>query len=141
MILVLTMAVGCSREGGSSGSRSNADSISRKDTAATAGIPPQVALTYEQRQGKYLFMKYCVVCHGTEGKGDGFNAYNLDPRPRDLSDSVYMSALSDDRILQTVSGGGRSMNKSPFMPSWGGRISKEDLAYLVIYVRSLSARR
>jgi len=33
-------------------------------------------LTYEQQQGKILYTKYCSVCHGEQGKGDGFNAYN-----------------------------------------------------------------
>ena len=56
-----------------------------------------------------LHAKYCAVCHGKEGKGDGFNAFNLDPRRRDFSDSAYMAALSDDQIVQTITGGGRSV--------------------------------
>ena len=35
--------------------------------------------------GKATFQHYCQTCHGETGAGDGFNAFNLDPHPRDLS--------------------------------------------------------
>jgi mono/diheme cytochrome c family protein len=84
-------------------------------------------------------MKYCAVCHGKEGKGDGFNAFNLDPRPRDFSDSAYMAALSDEQIVQTIVGGGRSINKSPLMPSYGWTIDGREIRYVAAYVRALGA--
>jgi len=95
-------------------------------------------LTYEQREGKYIYTKYCNVCHGDQGKGDGFNSYNLDPKPGDLSDVHYMSALSDERIMQAIRDGGAGINKSPLMPSWGGRLNKDELAYVVAYVRTFA---
>ncbi len=95
-------------------------------------------VSYEVREGAILFAKYCAICHGAEGKGDGFNSFNLDPRPRDLSDSTYMRALGDDQILQTVSGGGRSVNKSPLMPAYGWTLNKQQLRSIGLYVRSLS---
>jgi len=55
-----------------------ADSLIRND--------PWMRYTYKERQGKQLFEQYCVVCHGQSGEGDGFNAYNLTPRPHSLSD-------------------------------------------------------
>jgi len=82
-------------------------------------------------------MRYCAVCHGEEGKGDGFNAFNLDPKPRDLTDSTYMKALSDLRLTETIVEGGRGVNKSPLMPSWGATLSKDEIQYLLHYVRTL----
>ena len=98
------------------------------------------SLSYEQRQGKHLYAKYCAVCHGTEGKGDGFNAFNLDPKPRDFTDSHYMNALSDARLLETISQGGRGVNKSVLMPSWGGRLTNIERTYVVAFIRHLSKR-
>jgi cytochrome c oxidase cbb3-type subunit III len=105
-------------------------------SAPTLPAEPVKVLTYEEMQGAVLFRKYCAVCHGEEGKGDGFNAFNLDPRPRDLSDSTYMKALSDDQIVQTISGGGKSVNKSPLMPAYGWTLGKPQIRYVASYVRS-----
>ena len=102
-----------------------------------AGIAEGNTLSYEERQGKHIYMKYCAVCHGTEGKGDGFNAYNLDPKPRDFTDSTYMRALSDSRLLETIGEGGRGVNKSPLMPMWGVTLSKDEIGKVVQYVRVL----
>ncbi len=112
---------------------------STKDTTRIASESPEAMksrfLSYEQRQGRHLYMKYCVVCHGEEGKGDGFNAFNLDTKPRDLTDAKYMNALSDTRIIETISQGGRGVNKSLLMPTWGGRVSKSEQEYIIAYVR------
>jgi cytochrome c oxidase cbb3-type subunit III len=106
------------------------------DSAASASV---LQLTYEQRQGRNLFSRYCLVCHGTEGKGDGFNSFNLDPKPRDLTDAHYMNTLTNERLAQTIRDGGRSVNRSSLMPSWGGRLSKDELVFVAAYVRSLAA--
>jgi len=117
------------------------DSVSTPDSAAaTPPTKASVLMTYEERQGKVLFLRYCSVCHGAEGKGDGFNAFNLDPRPRDLSDSKYMDAFTEERLYQTIDLGGRGMNKSPSMPSWGGRLNRQEIRYVMAYVQSLYAK-
>jgi mono/diheme cytochrome c family protein len=114
------------------------DSSTVTDSAVqTPVVQPVRTLTYEERQGAFLFNRYCAVCHGQEGKGDGFNAFNLDPRPRDLSDSTYMRALGDDQLVHTISGGGRSVNKSPLMPAYGWTLNREQIRELSAYVRTL----
>lgn len=121
------------------GESSDEQSESKKDTLATASQDLVVSkpLTYEQRQGKDLYRKYCAVCHGEQGKGDGFNAFNLNPKPRDFTDAKYMNALSDARLLETINEGGRGVNRSPLMPSWGGRLTKSEQEYLVAFLRWL----
>ena len=131
---VVTLVSSCSRRDGSTADRA--------DSSRHGGIAAAVdSLTYEQRQGATLYRTYCNVCHGEEGKGDGFNAYNLDPKPRDFTDSTTMSRLTDERILQTITGGGRSVNRSPLMPSWGGRLAPGEIRYLLAYVRLFGAPR
>jgi mono/diheme cytochrome c family protein len=121
--------------------RSVTDSVRVADsTLQLAPAQPVRKVSYEEEQGAFLYGKYCAVCHGQEGKGDGFNAFNLDPRPRDLSDSTYMRALSDDQILQTINGGGRSVNKSPLMPAYGWTLKKQQIRYVASYIRSLTGQ-
>jgi mono/diheme cytochrome c family protein len=117
------------------------DSSARADSSVQRAGASDSLFTYEERQGRFLYRKYCIVCHGEEGKGDGFNAYNLDPKPRDFTDSSVMRRLTDERILQTIAGGGRSVNRSPLMPSWGGRLGPAETRYLLAYVRFLGKAR
>jgi mono/diheme cytochrome c family protein len=119
----------------------NNDNVRAKDSLSVGVDTDNVShLSYEQRQGKNIFTKYCSVCHGMEGKGDGFNSFNLDPKPRDLTDGHYMNTLTDERLAQTIREGGRSVNRSSLMPSWGGRLTKDEILYVATYVRMLSTR-
>ena len=142
VLLVASVIIGCSKKqavvpaAGASANDSSKDSI-----AQTAPVNTDSLLTYEQRQGRHLFLKYCAVCHGEDGKGDGFNAFKLDPKPRDFTDARLMNSLSDDRIIQTITDGGGSVNKSPLMPAWGGRLQKDEIAYLTSYVRTFMPAR
>ncbi len=122
MVLLLALS-GCARKG---------------ETAATqAPVASSVSLTFEQQQGKDLFGHYCAVCHGDQGAGDGFNSYNLDPKPHSLADSAYMAAFSDRNLEDILIRGGRGMNMSPEMPAYGGTLSKLEIAYVTAYVRWL----
>lgn len=142
-LILFILLAGCS--GQNSGHRKQGianDSLKVADSASTAAAAqPNIVLTYEEREGKYLYERYCLVCHGQEGKGDGFNAFNLDPRPRDFSDSKYMNALGEKQMYETIRGGGRSVNKSPLMPSYGWTLKKEEIQYVTLYLRTFYSRK
>lgn len=145
LIIVITssftlLILGCSlKTTGPQDQPTKKDSVSSSDsTSLISQITSTLPMTYEQRQGKYVYQKYCSICHGTEGKGDGFNAFNLDPKPRDFTDKKYLDALTDARIVETIAGGGRAVNKSAVMPSWSGRLNKAEITYLVAYIRTFS---
>src|SRR5690242_19051138 len=38
----------------------------------------------EVARGQQLYQKYCVICHGATGEGNGPAAMMLDPRPRNF---------------------------------------------------------
>ncbi len=122
MVLLLALS-GCARKGGT--------------TATPAPVATSVSLTFEQQQGKDLFGHYCAVCHGDQGAGDGFNSYNLDPKPHSLADSAYMAAFSDRNLEEVISRGGRGVNMSPEMPAYGGTLSTLEIAYVTAFVRWL----
>src|SRR5882724_9166300 len=68
-------------------------------------------------KGKEVFAAKCTPCHGQTGHGDGPGAASLEPKPRNLTDARYLSALPDELLFKTISEGGAAMGKSPYMPS------------------------
>jgi mono/diheme cytochrome c family protein len=117
----------------------------KKDTAKTSELKTDTVtinlLSYEQRQGKYIFMKYCAVCHGEQGKGNGFNAFNLNPKPKSFTDSNYISTYSNVRLSEVINKGGRGVNKSQMMPSYKGTLNKDEIEYVTQYVRFLNNQK
>ena len=64
-----------------------------------------------------LFNERCVVCHGTEGKGNGPASSALNPRPRDYTDRAWQATVTDDQLRKTIQLGGAAVGKSPLMPA------------------------
>jgi mono/diheme cytochrome c family protein len=105
--------------------------------SAAAPTPPAKAMSYEIRLGRATFQHYCQTCHGETGAGDGFNAFNLDPRPRDLSDPAFQKNKTDADLADAIQRGGAGVGLSSMMPPWGRTLSKEQVEQVVLFLRSL----
>ena len=92
-------------------------------------------LSNTQLAGKVYYGQYCVVCHGEEGKGDGFNAYNLDPRPKDLTNVAKF--VSNESFCKAISDGTRSSDGKILCPPWGRTVDKDKIVAIVDYIRTL----
>ena len=103
-------------------------------SASTLPIPD---LGYTAREGRVLYRHYCLNCHGDEGKGDGFNAYNLDPRPRSLADSTFQAQHSDSDLVAAIRSGGAAVGLSTGMPPWGRTLNERQIQHVVEFLRSL----
>lgn len=146
-VLCLTIFVAsCQQNTNDTGSPVAADSSAvqkeeqQEPSEENAAAPKDLQLSYAQRQGRLLYEHYCAVCHGTEGKGDGFNAYNLDPRPKDLTDNKYMGGVSDAWLVEVITQGGRGVKRSVLMPSYEKTLSRKQIKEIVSYLRWLGAK-
>jgi mono/diheme cytochrome c family protein len=104
---------------------------------APVETPAVPAPNYEARLGHDVFAHYCATCHGDAGAGDGFNAYNLDPHPRDFSDPAFQKAKTDAQLVDAIRRGGAGVGLSSLMPPWGRTLTERQVAEVVVYVRSL----
>jgi cbb3-type cytochrome c oxidase subunit III len=98
---------------------------------------PALAQAGNDANGKKLFLTYCFLCHGTEGRGDGFAANNLQVRPRNLTNDAYMSKRTDEQLFEAISGGGAAFHGSIAMPYWRESLTKQQIWDLVAYIRIL----
>ena len=86
------------------------------------------------------FSRYCSVCHGQGGEGNGTIAAAFKPRPLNLADGRYVSGHSPLDIYFAVLGGGKAVGKSQYMPPWGEVLSEQEIWDLVDYIESLSKK-
>ncbi|HEY5611179.1 MAG TPA: cytochrome c [Thermoanaerobaculia bacterium] len=93
--------------------------------------------SYTVREGRVLFTHYCAGCHGTEGEGDGFNAYSLDPKPRDLADPKLQNERTDEDLVGVIRLGGAAVGLSTGMPPWGRALSAREIRNVVAFIRTL----
>ncbi len=108
--------------------------VSGEDSTYLESLVGQETKTYNERLAEQSFLHYCAACHGTEGKGDGFNAVNLEKRPPDFTDAEYMNLLTHEYLVQAISVGGQAINKSPLMPAWKNTLTPDDVERLATYI-------
>jgi len=89
-------------------------------------------LNIVQAKDKKLYQQYCSVCHGEEGKGDGFNAFNLNPKPADLNEVCKVNEA--EYIIRVVTEGTKAVGKSSLCPPYGRTIQMEGINAIISYI-------
>lgn len=83
-------------------------------------------------EGKVLYDKFCVHCHGDAGKGDGKVATNPKyPGPPPAYDSPQLINLSDGKMFHSITYGKGNMG------SHSSQLTKEERWKLVHYINKL----
>ena len=110
----------------------------------TAAVPSvSQAATADLSAGAHIFAEHCASCHGSDGKGGGTMVHFLATvrranLPIDLTNASAMRAWTDDQLTAVIANGGKAMGGSTLMPAYQDRLSAEQIANLVAYLRSLS---
>lgn len=90
--------------------------------------------------GRDLYTRYCVSCHGDSGAGDGPAARNLKFPPRDFRSASFSfvpdgELPSHDALMERI----RSGVPERGMPPWTG-MREDDLDALANYIKTFSPR-
>ena len=88
--------------------------------------------------GKKVFEKFCFICHGLTGKGDGQAAAALNPKPRNFGDTAYMSKQTREKLHGVIANGGKSAGLSVNMAAWNKAMKPEELDDVLAYVLHFS---
>jgi len=101
---------------------------------------PSPAPVAPQPEGKELFAKSrCIKCHGESGKGDTEKGREL--KAPDFTSADFQKETTDKEMTDTILNGVKDKKKKVLMPPYKNKLSREDVAVLVRYVRSLGANR
>jgi mono/diheme cytochrome c family protein len=94
------------------------------------------SLSSGESRGRRLFEARCATCHGVTGRGDGQNAYTLDPPPPDFSASLGQVPAAVRR--QIVERGTAAVGRSPLCPPRTGALADGDADALLAYLDVLA---
>lgn len=78
------------------------------------------------------YRRQCAPCHGEQGRGDGRMARRFKPPPADFQDPEGIVKLTDDELVEVITGGRSSM------PAFRDVLSEEVIRRIVTYIRELS---
>lgn len=105
----------------------------RSEGTLVASTDPAFVPDVQPMDGKDVYAKQCVACHGKGGKGDGPAAAAFNPRPVDFTDADLMGSKADEELLEILKNGRNGM------PGFAAILSPEEIDAVLAYVRSLSA--
>lgn len=98
---------------------------------------------WAQQEGRDIYRKRCIFCHGEEGKGDGPSAAGMIPSPRDFVAAEYKfrstgpgQLPTDEDLFRVIS---RGLPGTP-MPAWEQVLTEAERRQLVSYLKSFSPR-
>ncbi len=117
------------------------DPLEGNPTGEYAGLTNAVESTYEVLdEGKAIFTRECMICHGDGGRGDGRYATHLEPPPPDFGDASYGTLF--DPTTDDADYFWRISEGLPWtaMPAWKVHYSVEDRWKLVHYIRTFLTR-
>ena len=99
-------------------------------------------LTGHAANGKKLYRRYCLGCHGPLGDGNGDNAQWIDPKPRDFVGATFKcrstptgTLPTDQDLYNAISRGFTNSN----MPHWDA-LPAQNRIDLVAYIKTFSPR-
>jgi mono/diheme cytochrome c family protein len=95
-----------------------------------AKVKSPVAVTAQSvAAGRRVYARFCVRCHGPEGKGDGEAAAGA--TPSDLTAAQLAYGSTDGELFSVIHDG-----TSPDMAGYAERISDTDIWNVVNYIRT-----
>jgi mono/diheme cytochrome c family protein len=107
--------------------------------ASDTPVPINEAMAKEGRQ---VYERFCVSCHGPEGDGKGYSAQWLDPHPRDFTSGIFKCRSTPSGTLPTDADLLRTVRVGIFhtyMPPWKV-IGDRPTRAVVEYLKTFSSR-
>jgi mono/diheme cytochrome c family protein len=94
-------------------------------------------LSAREGHGRRVFLGRCATCHGPEGRGDGQNAYTLQPPPPDFRESLDKLPAGERRRI--IEGGTAAVGRSALCPPWGRSLRGSEVDAVLAYLEVLAS--
>ena len=88
------------------------------------------------KHGAELYQRYCLACHGAEGRGDGPAAGGLEPAPANFRDLEHSAIYGPGEKYWIIGNGSGATG----MPGFANELSPRDRWDLVNHIYRLQRR-
>jgi mono/diheme cytochrome c family protein len=98
------------------------------------------AVAADLDDGAKIVARRCAQCHGPTGMGDGkaLQELNITVKPVPWPDKPDMAKFTDSQLTQIITLGGKGVGKAGAMPKFQNKLTDDQIADVVAYVRSLA---
>ena len=109
----------------------NVDVISEASPYAKHDKAPVVkSLSAREKQGEKLFQDNCAFCHAADGTGKNWIGSFLESRPRNLTDSDAMEAMTRSRLKKVI----RDGLPGTTMSAWKQVLKDDEIDSIIAYI-------
>ena len=104
---------------------------------------PRITLDFElYAQGRYVYERNCIICHGARGDGQGEMSKTIMPKPRSFREGMFKfrstpwdKLPTEDDLRRTITGGLTGTAMGMFT-----QLQSDDVTAVIEYVKSFSRR-
>jgi mono/diheme cytochrome c family protein len=99
----------------------------------------ELALGFQENQGRQLSDFYCARCHDSESTPERVSNHdNLTAQAHSFDNGAFLNKIGDPDLLAIISHGGPALGKAAEMPPYEPTLSKADIAALAAYIRAIA---
>lgn len=96
--------------------------------------------------GRAVYYRNCVFCHGDNMRGDGIFAYGFDPQPANFDDATTIAMLQESYLFWRIAKGGPGLpeESTPWasaMPAWEPVLQEGDIWDVILFLYSFTGRK
>jgi mono/diheme cytochrome c family protein len=96
--------------------------------------------------GRRVYYRNCVFCHGDDLTGGGMFAHGLDPIPTNFTDPATIAGLRDTFLLWRISKGGPGMPEEggPWdsaMPAWEKFLKEDEIWEVIAFLYDFTGQK
>jgi len=96
--------------------------------------------------GRRVYYRNCVFCHGDDLTGSGMFAHGLDPIPTNFADPATIAGLRDTFLFWRISKGGPGLPEEggPWdsaMPAWEKMLKEEEIWEVILFLYDFTGQK
>lgn len=96
--------------------------------------------------GRKVYYRNCVFCHGDNMEGDGLFAHGFDPLPANFQDPGTIAMLQESYLFWRIAKGGPGLPEestpwSSAMPAWEKYLGEEDIWDVILFLYEFTGQK